>query len=124
MQLRKCQLEEDAETESFVKTIPGVCQRGLTGLTKDGMGSYWRCVGVAGEAILPTACNAGSKRPAKLASKTGLLVRETAAGEQVTEPTHEPAPHARLFPATGSSAADPCWAARAAQLSGNPIVGQ
>jgi len=39
-QLRKCQLEEDAETESLVKTIPGVCQRGLTGLAKDGMGSY------------------------------------------------------------------------------------
>ena len=84
----------------------------------------WAVIGIGGEATLPTACNAGSKRPAKLASKTGLLVRETAAGEQVTEPTHEPAPHARLFPATGSSAADPCWAARAAQLSGNPIVGQ
>ena len=53
-QLRKCQLEEDAETESLVKSILGVCQRGLTGLAKDGISPALTLVGRQRSQLLAT----------------------------------------------------------------------
>ena len=84
------------------------------------MGSYWRCVGVAGQAILPTACNAGSRdRPSWRLRPDYLFARQQRASKWPSRPTNR-----LLMLDYSQQRVLQLRAARAAQLSGNPIVGQ